>query len=106
MPARLDELNNLSIIQPRVEYSNDVLTQRYANAPKVDDAYQNWNIIEDIQSCQTAIPPNSMDPYAMSPYNSNSIIPAYQQATCPSSGMQYIMSQQQQYPNQTNIYDS
>lgn len=106
MPARLDELSNLSIINPRVENSSDILSQRYANAPKVPDIYQNWTVIEDVTSCQTALPHGTMSQYPMDPYNSNYIIPAYSNSVCPSSTTQYIQYAQQSHPNQTQMYDS
>jgi len=91
MPARLDEINSLSFLNPTsVANITDV---RYANPPPPEDVYKNWTMIEDIpmsKTCTTILPPNTQSPQWMPNYNSNAIIPSYNNAVCPSSAQQFI----------------
>jgi len=88
MPARLDELNSLSIINPT--YQNDITGLRYATPPPPQDVYKNFTVLDDVTMCQTALPYGTQSPMYMGEYNSNRVIPAYNMAVCPSSAQQYI----------------
>ena len=90
MPATLSEMNHLTIISP-----SNVLdgNPRFSNPPPVQQSYQNWTPIEDVMSCQTALPQGTYDGTYMLPgYNSNGVIPAYHQAVCPSNAQQASMN--------------
>ena len=97
MPEPLSEMNNMSIITPRVQ-ENDV--PRFSNPPYEQQSYQNWTMIEDVFNCQTALPNQTQLSY-MPSYNSNGIIPAYHQATCPAPAQQALMNMQRKplYPS-------
>jgi len=102
MPELLSEMNNLSIITPVVQ---DVGVPRYANPPSTQDnlTYQNWTMIEDVLDCQTRLPPVTQLSYMPSQYNSNGLIPAYQQAVCPSRAQQALINLTRN-PPANNIY--
>lgn len=101
MPELLSEMNNMSMISPHI--MNDGLP-RYSNPPQVQPSYQNWTMIDDVFSCQTALPPGSQSNYLMQgTYNSNGIIPAYHQAVCPSSAEQAMWNLSLRTPS-NNLY--
>jgi hypothetical protein len=100
MPELLSEMNNLSIVTPHVA---DVGVPRFSNPPQ-DGSYQNWTMIEDVMSCQTALPATTQLSY-MPPYNSNGLIPAYHQAVCPNRAEQALINlTRNPLPPQQNIY--
>jgi len=88
MPEPLSEMGNLSIITPVV---SDNGLPRYSNPAPIQPSYQNWTEIEDIYSCQTALPAQTQLSY-MPAYNSNGTIPAYHQAVCPNGAQQALMN--------------
>jgi hypothetical protein len=99
MPAMLSEMNSLSIISP---HQVDNVTPRFSNPPPVEQSYQNWTMIEDVLSCQTALPAGTNTPNWMPQYNSNNLIPAYKQSVCPPDAQQTLYNLQK-IP-QPNIY--
>jgi hypothetical protein len=101
MPARLDEINSLSIINPTQQV--DITGLRYANPPPPQDIYQNFTMLDGVQSCQTALPYGTQSPQWMPEYNSNRTIPAYNRAVCPSSPQQFINNMLHQNANRTGI---
>ena len=107
MPATLSEMNHLTIISP-----SNVLdgNPRFSNPPPVQQTYQNWTPIEDVMSCQTALPQGTYDGGILGgSYNSNGVIPAYHQAVCPSAAQQANLNIQnnQMYASlPQNIYAS
>lgn len=102
MPVPLSEMGNLSIFNPQ---QSEWGVPRYSNPGPVQQSYQNWTMIEDVMSCQTALPPGTQGNYMMPQYNSNNIIPAYQQAVCPSQAQQaYMNLANQPIPPQGNMF--
>ena len=102
MPVPLSEMGNLSIINHQ---QSEWGVPRYSNPAPVQQSYQNWTMIEDVMSCQTALPPGTQGNYMMPQYNSNNIIPAYQQAVCPSQAQQaYMNLANQPMPPQGNMF--
>jgi hypothetical protein len=92
MPVPLNEMDSLSFINP--SYNQDITGLRYASPPVPEDSYKNFTMLGNTMSCQTALPRGTQSPQWMSQdYNSNGIIPSYQQATCPSSAQQFIDNQ-------------
>ena len=110
MPEPINNLSSMTIINPTVSYDG---VPRFSNPPPVQQSYQNWNQIEDVYTCQTAIPYGTQSPYSMNEYNSNFTIPNVHQAVCPNAGTQYIMNAQYQaqnrdpfLPHTTSVYDA
>ncbi len=102
MPARLDEISNLTFVDPYQQFDGGV---RYANTPPVQDAYKNFTIIEDVTTCNTMLPPGTQSQYPMAPYNSNNLIPSYKNATCPPPAQQYVNNLMNKNPGATSIED-
>ena len=101
MPELLSEINNLSIITPHVQDATSV--PRYSNPPPGETSYQNWTMIEDVLSCNTNLSQQTQLSYMPQGYNSNGVIPAYQQAVCPSAAQQALLNMSRNPPN-PNIY--
>ena len=102
MPVPLSEMGNLSIINPQ---QADWGVPRYSNPAPVQSNYQNWTMIEDVFNCQTALPPGTQGNYMLPTYNSNNIIPAYQQSVCPNPAQQAFMNMAMQpAPPQGNMF--
>lgn len=89
MPALLSEMGSLSILTPQ-PYS--IGTDRFHNAPPIQPVYKDYTMIEDIATCQTALPPGTSGGYSMPEYNSNAIIPGYNAAVCPSNLQQTYLN--------------
>ena len=70
MPVPLSEMGSLSIMSPQIIQN----IPRFSNLPPPPQDYQDFTIIEDI-----------FDIFAMPPYNSNPIIPAFPRLPIPSS---------------------
>ena len=91
---------NLTIIRPTLV---DDGAPRFSNPPPFQPSYQNYTMIEDVMSCQTALPYGTDISTSMPAYNSNGIIPAYHQAVCPSSAQQGFTNLLQ-HPPTPNMY--
>lgn len=87
MPVPLSEMGSLTIIEPTVY---DEGLGRYQNAPPVQPSYKDYTLIEDVMTCQTALPPGTADFTSMPQYNSNGLFPAYHQAVCPPPAQQAL----------------
>jgi hypothetical protein len=85
MPVPLNEMNSLNIIAPR--NLNDG-TPRFSNPPPFEGSYKDFTLIEDVLSCQTALPPGTGEMGSMPMYNSSGIIPSYHQSVCPNTAQQ------------------
>jgi hypothetical protein len=104
MPVTLNEMNSLSFIEPR--NSKDGTVPRFSNPPAVEPSYKDYTMIDDIFSCQTTLPAGTQLDTSMASYNSNSIIPSYHHAVCPSSaqqGLQNLVQHSNQLPR-NNMY--
>lgn len=104
MPVTLNEMSSLSFIEPR--NSKEGTVPRFSNPPAVEPSYKDYTLIDDIFNCQTTLPAGTQLDTFMPEYNSNSIIPAYHNAVCPSSaqqGLQNLIQHSNELPR-NNMY--
>ncbi len=88
MPVPLSEMGSLTLIGPTVYQDSGY--DRYSSAPPVQPSYKDYTLIEDVLSCQTALPPGTGEFTSMPQYNSNGIFPSYHQAVCPPPAQQAL----------------